>query len=103
MQDLTGKFPQALVPSAMSAGGEVHDTSLALTAPGSQPVSGPLPSQLGPETLPMPDYAGEKKILGGSPFRQGEEAVPFSTVTNEPGEGPWSRKRPTSPKWDQTP
>jgi hypothetical protein len=58
MQDLTGKFPAALVPSSMSAGGEVHFDSgnLQMTAPGSQPVSAPAPEWPGQaaETMPLP-------------------------------------------------
>jgi hypothetical protein len=46
--------PAYLSPSSMSAGGEQVDThNLDMSAPGSQPVSGPLPSQVGPPRMPL--------------------------------------------------
>jgi hypothetical protein len=60
MRDLTEQVRPLcnLVPSSMSAGGEVHfdNKNLQMTAPGSQPVSAPseqFPGQA-PETLPLP-------------------------------------------------
>jgi hypothetical protein len=51
MQDLTGRYPAYLAPTSQSAGGAIHASDLAMTAPGSQPVDmTPVPT----ETLPMP-------------------------------------------------
>ena len=62
MQDLTHDAKSGgrayLVPSSMSAGGEVHfdEKNIQMTAPGSQPVSAPserFPGQA-PEQMPLP-------------------------------------------------
>jgi hypothetical protein len=55
MEDLTGQQPANLVPSSQSEGGECHDNGLAMTAPGSQPISVPSPDDPGQphEKLPM--------------------------------------------------
>ena len=44
----------ALVPTSMSAGGEIHDNSLAGAGPGSDPVTGPAPGAAPAEVLPLP-------------------------------------------------
>jgi len=55
MQDLTQKYLAVanLVPTSQSEGGEVHDNHLAMTAPGSQPVSVPMPDEQLQEKLPL--------------------------------------------------
>jgi hypothetical protein len=55
MQDLSGQHLAALVPTSQSSGGEVHDNSLAMSAPGSPPISAPAPGAgQSPEVLPLP-------------------------------------------------
>jgi hypothetical protein len=103
MQDLTQQYePVAnLVPTSQSEGGEVHDNALAMTAPGSQPISVPAPGDPGqPHShLPMP--------IDSNPAG----SIPVSNAPNKPrvlagreGAGQWTTifEHPAS-AWKETP
>jgi len=51
-----------LVPSAMSAGGEVHDNSFGGAGAGSVPISAPTPVAAGPEVLPLPQLPAQLPV-----------------------------------------
>jgi hypothetical protein len=51
-----------LVPSAMSAGGEVHDNSFGGAGAGSTPISAPSPEAAGPEVLPLPQLGAQLPV-----------------------------------------
>lgn len=76
MDDLTGRYPQALVPTSQSDGGEVHDNSLAMTAPGSEPVSAPAPAA----PAPMPHFSNSGQLTPGP--EQAESDGPFRRLSN---------------------
>jgi hypothetical protein len=107
MQDLSGQHLAALVPTSQSSGGEVHDNSAAMTAPGSPPVSAPAPGAgQSPEVLPLPVMptvaSGVKTILPpGRPADQPvdqprDPAGKFGGVTGQSG-------KPAGGGWSYTP
>lgn len=69
-------LPAYLVPTSQSTGGEVHDNSLAMTAPGSQPISAPAANAgQAPENLPLLDL-GTPQIEVNSPHHPWENPGP---------------------------
>lgn len=98
MIDLTQKYLAVanLVPSAMSAGGEIHANTLAMTAPGSQAISSPMPDDPGQphESLPMPVDTNQVPIpVSNAPKKPRAGAVP--------GGPPWSMTYETSGTWKE--
>ena len=70
-----------LVPSSMSAGGEWHSNDLAMTAPGSQPITA-LPVGLD-ESLPLPVNSGPQVPVNPQRDRVTGNAAPGG------GDGGW--------------
>lgn len=90
MEDLTGKFPAALVPSSMNPGNTTADApNLAMTAPGSPSVN---PIHETPDNLPLPVFS--------------QAQIPVSNAKNKPAVprpggsfGEWADKSRASGPW----
>lgn len=95
----------ALVPTSMSAGGEVHDNSLAGAGPGSEPVTGPAQGAALPEALPLPKLPAQLPVhmqagkhgAAGLPHapaqapQGGSDGAPWPAGDQGIGTGPWKK------------
>jgi hypothetical protein len=94
--------PSYLCPSSMSAGGEQSDThNMDMSAVGSRPVSGPLPSQVGPPRMPV----------AVDDLAEASARIPVSNAPNKPaapaaGSGftdAWTSAGQSGGGWKETP